>query len=444
MEPLRERPAGCQQFRDQRPPASSKITGLTSRGLERRTQILCGSLVTQQYAEQSLDLEGRRGRFGAEPILQCGTAPRGDRVTSALASAALNHLRVGVPALDEPLELGVQMSLGARPKVMKTSLCLADELISRPGLHPEQTQKREGGRSRRRWHPLTILQHRVVFTPHWSMEASMNDTEYVALVDTDRDELRERIALARNRFDRLVRAADPLARPPGLDWTVQQVVAHVLTLAHRYQHAARGDYRPAAYPREVDVLNQTELEAVMAPVPELADQIQALAPELDSFFDAVSDDRPRFAFHAGAFISGLTGQTNWLGELLLHGHDVARAVKAPWELPERDMLLVARGLMQIAPAYLRAATPADTDVCVAFKVPGARPYLIHIRHDNAEMRERRPDDRPDAVLQLPGSTLTQLLYQRIGPLGAARRGLRIIGGRRPWVALKLQSYFEPV
>ena len=59
----------------------------------------------------------------------------------------------------------------------------------------------------------------------------MNDTEYVALVDTDRDELRERIALARNRFDRLVRAADPLARPPGLDWTVQQVVAHVLTLS---------------------------------------------------------------------------------------------------------------------------------------------------------------------------------------------------------------------
>jgi len=48
----------------------------------------------------------------------------------------------------------------------------------------------------------------------------MNDTEYVALVDTTRDELRERIGRARDRFDRLIRTADPHARVPGLDWTV--------------------------------------------------------------------------------------------------------------------------------------------------------------------------------------------------------------------------------
>jgi hypothetical protein len=68
----------------------------------------------------------------------------------------------------------------------------------------------------------------------------MNDTEYVALVETAREELRDHIALARNRFDRLIRTADPLARPPGSDWTVQQVVAHVLTVAHRYVQFARG------------------------------------------------------------------------------------------------------------------------------------------------------------------------------------------------------------
>ena len=37
----------------------------------------------------------------------------------------------------------------------------------------------------------------------------MNDTDYVALVDTSRDELRERIEHARERFDRLIRAAEP-------------------------------------------------------------------------------------------------------------------------------------------------------------------------------------------------------------------------------------------
>jgi hypothetical protein len=74
--------------------------------------------------------------------------------------------------------------------------------------------------------------------------------------------------------------------------------------------------------------------------------------------------------------------------------------------------------------------------------PGSRPYLLHIHHGTLETRVRRPDDRPDAVLWLPASTLTQLLYRRIGPFTAVGRGLRIVGGRGPWVALKLMSYLE--
>ncbi len=272
----------------------------------------------------------------------------------------------------------------------------------------------------------------------------MNDTEYVALVDTTRDELRERIELARKRFDRLVRTADPLARPPGSRWTVQQVVAHVLTVAHRYRELAHGrQYRRAGAAGELAVINQTELEAVLAPVGELADQLQALAPELDGYFDTLTDDRPTLPFHAGAVFDGITEQTNWLGELLLHGHDIARAVNAPWELPERDMLLVSRGIMQIGSGYpLRAGVKPETDLCVAFQLPGARPYLTHIQGGTAEFRTRRPDDHPDAVLRAPASTFALMLYQRIGPLTAARHGLRIVGGRRPWRALKLQSFFE--
>jgi hypothetical protein len=115
----------------------------------------------------------------------------------------------------------------------------------------------------------------------------------------------------------------------------------------------------------------------------------------------------------------------------------------PWELPERDMLLVARGVLQFAPAFVRAGLPSDTDVSVAFNIPQARPYLIHIRQDSAEVRERRGTDRPDAVVTAPASTFTQMLYQRIGPATAVRHGLRIVGGRRPWRALKLQSCLEP-
>ena len=66
---------------------------------------------------------------------------------------------------------------------------------------------------------------------------------------------------------------------------------------------------------------------------------------------------------------------------------------------------------------------------------------MHVHDGIAELRDRRPADRPDAVLKLPASTMVRMLLKRIGPFTAVRHGLRIVGGRRPWKALKLQSCF---
>lgn len=270
----------------------------------------------------------------------------------------------------------------------------------------------------------------------------MNDTGCIALVDTTRDELRERIAEARQRFSRLARSADPQARRRGLDWTVHQVIAHVLCVARRYQALAEGrDFRRARYPRELDQINHEEMLAAMAPVPELLDQLSALEPVMDAFFDGLPDDYAA-EFHCGAVVSGVVAQINWLFDLILHGEDIARSVGAPWEIRERDMLLLLREGLEVAPAYVRAVAPT-TDICVALQIPDARPYVLHVHDGIAESRPRRPGDRPDAVVRVPASTMIRLLLRRIGPVSAALQGLRIVGGRRPWKALKLQSCFEP-
>ena len=100
--------------------------------------------------------------------------------------------------------------------------------------------------------------------------------------------------------------------------------------AHRYQAIGfQRKFRGAAGAHEVKAINQIELEEAMAPVPRLADQLQELAPQIDGYFDTLIEDRPAFEFHGGALVSGFTAQANWLGELLLHSHDVARAVNAP-------------------------------------------------------------------------------------------------------------------
>ena len=270
----------------------------------------------------------------------------------------------------------------------------------------------------------------------------MKDTGFVAIVDTDHDELRDRIETMRQRFYRLARSADPNARRKGLDWDVQQVVAHVLSVAHRYRtFAETNDFRRASHPREGDQINQEELEAVMAPIPELVDQLEALEPVMDTWFDGLPDDFTG-EFHCGAMVCGLVAQINWLAELILHGDDIARAVGVPWEISEGDMLLWMREAAEVAPAYVRADLDPATDICVALQIPDARPYVIHVHDGVVEMRARRPDDRPDTVMKAPASTMAAMLLNRIGPFTAARRGLRIVGGRRPWKAMKLQSCME--
>ena len=77
----------------------------------------------------------------------------------------------------------------------------------------------------------------------------MNRTDSLAIVDTDREELRDRIDVMRQRFYRLALCADPSARRSAFDWTVQQIVAHVLSVACRYKtFAETGDFVAPAIP----------------------------------------------------------------------------------------------------------------------------------------------------------------------------------------------------
>ena len=270
----------------------------------------------------------------------------------------------------------------------------------------------------------------------------MNNTGCVAIVDTDRDELKARIGDARQRFYRLARSADPDARRRGLDWNVHQVVAHVLCVARRYQAVAEGrDFRRARHPRELDQINHEEMLAALAPVSELLEDLEALEPVMDAYFDDLSDDHVA-EFHCGAMVSGIIAQVNWLFDLVLHGEDIARAVGAPWEIRERDMLLLLREAVEVAPAYVKAGISPAADICVALQIPDARPYVMHVHDGILEIRPRGLGDRPDAVMKSSASTMVRLFLHRIGPFTAARQGLRIVGGRRPWKAMQLQSCIE--
>lgn len=267
--------------------------------------------------------------------------------------------------------------------------------------------------------------------------------QVVGMADTGREELRGRIDEARRRFVALAVGADPTARVLDGTWSVQQMVAHVVSVADRYCGVASGDgYRQAERPRDLDRINDEEVSAALAPVPSMLERLEEVALVMADFFDRASAESGVFPFHGGVEIDCVAGQTNWLGELLIHGRDIARAVGAPWELSERDMLLVLSGMQQMASAYLHRERARGRRLVVALDVPDARPWVLDIRDGDVQSRPRTAGDRPDAVLRSSATTMALVLYQRLGNLGAMRRGLMITGGRRPWVALGLQRLFE--
>ena len=77
MQPFREGSSGIEQFLEKPCAVGTQLVRLACSGLDRRAQIFRGSLVSQQHAQQTLDLKDRRSGFGAQPVLERQRGPPG-------------------------------------------------------------------------------------------------------------------------------------------------------------------------------------------------------------------------------------------------------------------------------------------------------------------------------------------------------------------------------
>jgi uncharacterized protein (TIGR03083 family) len=256
------------------------------------------------------------------------------------------------------------------------------------------------------------------------------------IIDATVDELHARIALAHDRFARALAAA-PADLQVGR-WTAADVGAHVVTVINRYT-AFRPD-RLANSPRGVDEINDRELEALRGQPPDAL--IATLADEMQRFHqqwgtDLVFPLDMPIPFHAGT-IDVQAGLTNALGELLIHGRDLAIASGGEWPIEDRDAALLCGLGALILPAYVRATNRATLDVGV--QVDGVTPWRLVIDGPNAE--SVLDDDGPaDFVLEGRAEGLALLAYGRADWRAAQDLGLRA-SGPIPELADALTRLFE--
>lgn len=264
----------------------------------------------------------------------------------------------------------------------------------------------------------------------------------MTLVTTTAEELTSRATIAFDRFIALV-AETPSTTPVGDGtWTSLDVAGHVLTVLRRYTSrdvTSSAGLSPTM--AAVDAQNQAELDALGdLSVHEVLEELAVEHAELQS---RRVDLNATFPFHFGQRIDGAGGRGNAIGELLVHGYDIARSVGRPWPIESRDALLVLNALLQVAPGVVDPAATRDMRALIEFRVKGGRPQTLIIDRGTASIIDSsRVDGRPDVVLGGPPVPVLLNLHGRLTAGRAAFRGVLVRGGRRPWLGLQMAKIFE--
>lgn len=247
--------------------------------------------------------------------------------------------------------------------------------------------------------------------------------------------------------DRLVAmvtaAPDPTVRVPATpQWTVAEAFAHVATVAPRYLQGARQE---GEWVRDVDDLadlNARQLAALPSTeVPALADRLRTALADLTRVINGFGDRQPVFTFHGGQRIGADVALGVLLGELVVHGHDIAGALRRPWPIDPTHVELILQGVTPILPGWLDADRARGHTGRYELRLRGQGVHRFAFDAGRLTMDPPGPW-RPDAVISAQPAAFLLVTYQRISQWPAIATGKLVAWGRRPWLALSFASRFH--
>jgi uncharacterized protein (TIGR03083 family) len=270
-------------------------------------------------------------------------------------------------------------------------------------------------------------------------------------------------------------AGDPGARVPGLDWTVGETAAHVVAEFVDYTAYAQGRKDPRVGDRDRDggpagrnaAANAAQLRAhPERDLSRLADRLEAA---VDAFL-ALEPGSGRVLVSNGIEMSWATMSSALLGELLVHGLDVARASGQPWRIEREDALRVIAGVMTMVPEYLDHRKAATVRATFELRLRGGPRYQITVADGTAVVRsggavisdgqevtsrhqsvtpaagateraalESGRATRPDCWISADPGAFLLVGFGRTGQWGQIARGRMVAGGRKPWLAAAFGS-----
>jgi Mycothiol maleylpyruvate isomerase N-terminal domain len=262
------------------------------------------------------------------------------------------------------------------------------------------------------------------------------------------DAVRESVHTTAGRFCELVSSISDPGTRATVKWSVADMTAHVTTIALLNTMLLQAAPVSLHIPGLTEAIAATTVESVHG----LNDQVLSYFTERDAgrlvgmLRDHVDlmltasrtrDPAETFSWLGGARLPLAGMFAHMVNELLIHGNDIARAVKVPWAMPPEDAALFFDlfyvGLVSGNTSRLLDGSkrPLKRRIAVEFRSGYTIPVTFVVRNGKATIEPAGLG--VDATIRFDPATLNMMMFGRISKSRAVLTGKIVIGGRRPWL-----------
>jgi uncharacterized protein (TIGR03083 family) len=255
----------------------------------------------------------------------------------------------------------------------------------------------------------------------------------------------DELGVAATRFVELARRApDPAAPVPATPgWTVADLVGHVAIETDRYAGEVEGCGEWSASAADIGATNARCLAQLdTRDVAVLTERIRTRVSDYVAVLASRDLDLRSHGFDGGLLLTSRQGAGVLLGELTIHGRDLAAATGRRAPLAAATASLVLDGVIAAMPAMLDPAGAAGVTLSVEIRVRGAGRRRLRLADGTLEVDGPR-HGAPDVVISAKPVPFLLLSYGRIGRARALLGG-NIVWGRHPHRAFLLDRLFRPI
>lgn len=253
----------------------------------------------------------------------------------------------------------------------------------------------------------------------------------------------------------LVASIDNLDRPvPGLEWSVGDTATHILIELRAYTESLTGQIvgissfvpevegysaRMAAMTSGTLKAEQKRTASELSKV--MREQLDAFLTALDAHPGDGALDTPWYG--GGESITLRSGISLQIGELLIHGLDIARGLNRPWVISREEALQVLLpSTIEMMPKMVHKALTRDANGVYRVRFRGGP--TIGVRFANGMLEIAQWGEwiaRPDVTLSADPVAFLLLAYGRKNQWPLIAQGRLLAYGRKPWLALQMRGLF---